>query len=151
VAEDELEPITRMTVEAGRRVSGLEYSAARRSLHRASRATGSFMGGYDLILSPTTCEVAPPVGVLRLDRDPVEFNRAASRASAFTALFNMTGQPAMSVPLWTTPTGFPVGVMFAGRLGDESTLFGLAGQLERARPWAHRRPPEPIGSRPSSA
>ena len=121
-------------------MSGLEHAKARATLHRASRALGRFMLDYDVILSPTTCTIAPPIGTLRLDQPLESFTPPATAASAFTALYNMTGQPAMSLPLETTASGFPVGVMFAGRLGDEATLYRLAGQLERAKPWADRRP-----------
>jgi amidase len=61
----------------------------------------------------------------------------------FTPIFNATGQPAMSVPLHWTDTGLPIGTHLVGRFGDEGTLFRLAGQIERARPWTDRRPPLP--------
>ena len=126
----------------------VQHEADRNTLHRASRAIGEFMRDYDVILSPTTAAIAPEIGLLRLDQPEEVFFPPASAASAFTALFNMTGQPAMSVPLTTTPTGFPVGVMFAGRLGEEGLLLRLAGQLEQARPWIGRRAPE-LGAVPS--
>jgi amidase len=62
----------------------------------------------------------------------------------YTPVFNATGQPAMSVPLCWSDAGLPIGMQFAARYGNEATLFRLAGQLERARPWAERRPP--VGS-----
>ena len=65
----------------------------------------------------------------------------ANQMTAFTTLYNVTGQPAMSVPLpFTNDDGLPIGVMFAAPFGDEATLYRLAGQLERAQPWFHRIP-----------
>ena len=61
--------------------------------------------------------------------------------AAFTPLFNTTGQPAISLPLWQSKSGLPLAMQFVGRLGDEETLYSLAGQLEQTLPWAGRRPP----------
>jgi len=84
----------------------------------------------------------PPqkLGVLALTNTSESFIQAATGASAFTMVYNGTGQPAMSVPLHWSANGLPIGVMFAGRFGDEATLFRLAAQLEEAQPWVERRP-----------
>ncbi len=135
VRKDELEPITWQGLEAGRKVTGIEYTEARDSLHHASRVLGAFMLDYDVILSPTMAIVPPPLGAMSLRQPYDDFMMVAAAASAFTSLYNMTGQPAMSVPLHWTDGAVPVGVMFAGRQGDEATLFRLAAQLEEAAPW----------------
>jgi len=143
---DELEGITARSVAAGRAASGIDHAAARDALHSASRALGQFMSRYDAILSPTLAALPPRLGLLSLSASNEGFIEHASLASAFTSLFNITGQPAMSVPLhWTAEKDgvppLPVGVMFAGRAGDEATLFRLAAQLESAHPWFARVPP----------
>ncbi len=135
VGPKDLEPINLINVAAGRKVTGAEHVLARQSLHHASRALGAFHQKYDLILSPTMAQLPPKLGVLALDTPMQEFMINASLSSAFTALYNITGAPAISLPLHRTEENLPVGVMFAAPFGDEATLIRLAAQLERAQPW----------------
>lgn len=150
-----------------RTFSAREYASALRTLERTARAVGPFFVDYDVLLTPTLAAPPPPVGSLgpspqeklllrlmgavgsgRLIRAAGMLNRVAAEAfelTPWTPLFNVTGQPAMSVPLSWNDEGLPVGAHFVGRFGDEATLFRLAGQLERARPWADRRS-ELVGS-----
>jgi amidase len=72
--------------------------------------------------------------------DPLYAQRRAAEFVPFTPICNITGQPAMSVPLFWNAEGLPIGVHFVGRFGEEATLFRLAAQLETARPWANRKP-----------
>lgn len=141
VREDELEPITWQGLQAGLEISGVADSEARDSLHRASRVLGAFMQDYDVVLSPTMAIVPPALGVLSLRQPYKDFMMVAAAASSFTSLYNMTGQPAMTVPLHWTAAGVPVGVMFAAGFGDEATLFRLAAQLEQAAAWFKRTAP----------
>jgi Asp-tRNA(Asn)/Glu-tRNA(Gln) amidotransferase A subunit family amidase len=140
VKEDELEPLTWQRLLKGKKESASDYANARQAFHRATRAMAEFQRRYDVILSPTMASLPEKIGVLSLTNDVKVFNPAATRASAFTMLYNGTGQPAMSVPLHWSAEGLPVGVMFAGRFGDEATLFRLAAQLEAERPWKDKRP-----------
>lgn len=140
VTEGDLEPLNWLNLQNGRAVNGVDHARARDTLHAASRSIGQFMQQYDLILSPTMAHVPPKLGALSLAQPYEQFIGPASKASVFTALYNMTGAPAMSVPLHSSAAGIPVGVMFAGRFGDEATLFRLAAQLEKAQPWFDRVP-----------
>jgi len=136
----ELEVNTRHYAAEGLKVSAEDVMRAREALYLLHRQVAVFMAGYDLILSPTTALAHFRPGTLASGQ-PVEQTEDGQRLiGTFTALFNLTGQPAMSVPLYQTPQGLPLGVHFAGRFGDEATLFQLAGQLERARPWMNRLP-----------
>jgi Asp-tRNA(Asn)/Glu-tRNA(Gln) amidotransferase A subunit family amidase len=98
---------------------------------------------YDVIVSPTLAKPPIPLGVLSLSAPSGEaYGRELSAFMPFTQLYNVTGQPSMSVPLHWTADGLPVGVMFSARFGDEAVLFRLAALLEQARPWAGKRPDE---------
>lgn len=140
VTENDLEPVIWHRYQQGKQVSGLAYARSRAVFQQVARQLAELQKDYDVILTPTLPTPPVKLGVLSLDQNLEEYTRAASGVSAYTMLYNMTGQPAMSVPLHWTPEGLPVGVMFAGRFGDEATLFRLAGQLEQAQPWGERRP-----------
>ncbi|MFC0542920.1 amidase [Kutzneria chonburiensis] len=139
----ELEPLTVAYWDAGRQVSASDYLLAIETLQRFSRTVARFLTGVDLWLTPTMSEPPAPLGEITASPDdPLRAISRGARTVAYPAVIaNITGNPAMSVPLWSNADGLPIGVHFLGRYGDEATLFQLAGQLERARPWAHRRPP----------
>jgi len=142
-------PLTSEDVEKGtwaRAVDGVTATAAdyARSIgvvHRTGRTVARFFQRHDVLLTPTMCRPPYPIGVMNMSSDDDGAYLAALLASiGFTSLFNSSGNPAMSVPLAWSRSGLPLGVQFAARFGEESTLFRLGAQLEGAQPWAHRRP-----------
>ena len=144
VKKDQVESLTWALGEMGRQHDAADYVMALQSLQHVSRIVARFLLDYDLLLTPTVAET--PVLLGTFDSPPEEplhgFRRSGTFAP-FTPLANITGQPAMSVPLFVNSENLPVGVHFIGRFGDEATLFRLAAQLEAARPWATRQPPLP--------
>jgi Asp-tRNA(Asn)/Glu-tRNA(Gln) amidotransferase A subunit family amidase len=138
---DELELINQRNYQQGLEVDAVTYARARTAVHQCGRDMAGFMAGYDVVLSPTMAIVPPEIGALRLSQPFDDYMMLAAAASAFTSLYNMTGQPSMSVPLHWNADNLPVGVQFTGRFGDEATLFRLAAQLEKAAPWFDRLPP----------
>lgn len=136
-----LERTTADWIRTGQAISATDYVKAVQVLDATSRAMGTFFQRYDVFLSPTTAQIAPPLGWLR--DDYLEFEGAYDRFwnhAPHAPLFNASGCPAMSVPLHWTPSGLPVGVQFGAALGEEGILIALAAELERAQPWAGRRP-----------
>ncbi len=141
---DTLEAATFAMYERGRSLSGLDLVAAMADFNAVCRAVGPFFETYDVLLTPVTSRPPQPLGTYDQNRAGITPEGWFDHKGAFTpflALFNATGQPAMSVPLATGAGGLPVGIQFAGRFGDEATLLALARQLERAAPWAGRHPP----------
>ncbi len=137
--EGDLEPTTTLIYEAGRQVSGTQYSESIESIHRIGRQMAEFMKGFDAILSPTLAEPPIRLGVLReLIMDPPALFARMRSYSPFCNVYNASGQPAMSVPLYWGENNLPIGVQFAAALGQEAKLFQLAAQLEMARPWQQR-------------
>jgi amidase len=139
---DQFEPLTWALYEIGREYSASDYLIALQTLQRVAREIGMFFVDYDVLITPVLGE--PPVSLGTFDAPKDNPMQAWERVVAFapyTVTFNITGQPAMSVPLFWNENGLPIGSHFVGRFGDEATLFRLASQLEEARPWANRRPP----------
>ena len=115
--------------------------AAQATLQGIAHTTGDFLETYDMALTPVLGSPPLKIGALDQTLPYDEFSEIVLKHVAFTPLANFSGFPAMSVPLSWTQQGLPVGSHFLGGFGDESTLIRLAGQLERAKPWAHKRPP----------
>ncbi|MBL1084952.1 amidase [Streptomyces actinomycinicus] len=139
-AADAVEELTWSLYERGRSLSAAHYLLRIGHLQRAARALAAFHDSYDVLLSAVTASPPPPLGFCAHGTPEQQLDRALAFAHE-TPLANLTGQPAMSVPLHHDAAGLPVGVQFTGRYGDEHTLLALAAQLEQARPWAQRRPP----------
>ncbi|HWC36786.1 MAG TPA: amidase [Mycobacteriales bacterium] len=138
--EPKTRPLTRWIRDRGRTASGQQVYAALATLRRAARTELTASARYDAILTPTLAQPPALVGGLRDDDDPAADFDAQKRFTPFTAPYNMSGQPAVSVPLHWTADGLPIGVQLIGRPYDEVTLLSLSAQLEAAAPWAQRRP-----------
>ena len=159
----DFEPATWALALLGGAIPAAELSRAVRLLQRTARTTAPFFARYDVLLTPTLS--APPVLTGALQPTPRErlllellgglrsgrllrwariLEQTAAKVFDFipwTPVINATGQPAMSLPLWSNAAGLPIGVHCVGRFGDEATLYRLAAQLEQARPWLERLPP----------
>lgn len=140
---DRFEELTWELAQQGRAVSGPAYLGAVSALQRIARQVARFFASYDIWLTPTLAEPPLPLGSFDAPQgNPLYGLRRALAFVPFTPICNVTGQPAMSVPLHWNAEGLPVGTQFVGRFGDEATLFRLAAQLEATRPWAARYPPD---------
>ena len=138
--EELLLPLTRHLRERGRAMSGTDYTGAIGRLQLATRFGLLATAAYDVLLLPTLAQPPAPIGWFTETGDPEQEFERMKRWTPFTALFNMTGQPAVNVPLHWSPDGLPIGVMLVGRPADEATLIRLSAQLEQARPWRDRHP-----------
>jgi len=143
---NDYEPINWASYQDGLRVPAWQYIQAIGHMQSVSRQIAGFFDRFDVWLTPTLGEPPVPLGTIhpRPGEQVTDFSKYSERLGQFipfTPLANYTGQPAMSIPLYWNRDSLPMGVHFMGRFGDEATLFRLAAQLERARPWAGRRPP----------
>lgn len=140
VREQELEPLTWLAYQKAKGYTAEQLFNARAVFDAAGRTLDLFLQKYDLILTPIMAVPPQRLGVLSLDQPYEKFAAAAISVAPYTALFNMTGMPAMSVPMHRTPDNLPIGAHFAAPYGYEGRLFNLAAQLEQALPWADQMP-----------
>jgi Asp-tRNA(Asn)/Glu-tRNA(Gln) amidotransferase A subunit family amidase len=141
IAEDEVEPLTWICYQGGKLATASDYAAGIRALHGVGRQVAPFFDTYDILLTPVLAKPPIKLGVANThSKDSEAFVEVVKTYSPFCQLFNVTGQPAMSVPLHWTDNGLPVGLHFAAKYGAEALLFSLAAQLERAKPWASKKP-----------
>ena len=136
---DTLDPWMKTLVEMGRLVPAVEYAKAVHGLDGMARRTVAFFDDYDLFVSPTLALPPPPIGSMA--GAGIEDMLRFLALTPFTALWNTTGQPAVSLPLAEDENGLPVGVQVVGRPAAEATLIQVCAQIEAAQPWRDRRPP----------
>lgn len=140
-SDNEFEGLTWGLYQAGKQITAVQYQMAIAQVQMMSRQMAHFMEAHDVWLTPTLG--APPLKLGTIDiheRDPQKAFAPVIDYVPFTALENATGQPAISLPLHWSDDGLPVGMMFAGRFGEEALLLRLAAQLEQARPWKDKHP-----------
>jgi amidase len=144
-----LEPINRALAKRARETPSPEYGSAILRLQTIARRLVSFWSEYDVVVTPTLAMLPVPIGWTweETEGDPRLAFARQKLFTPFTALINVTGQPATSLPLYWSDEGLPVGVQFIGRPFGEATLIRLAAQLEYARPWAGRLPAVTAGER----
>ncbi|MGF1629988.1 MAG: amidase [Kiloniellaceae bacterium] len=144
--ENDVEPMTWRFAQRGAAVSAPQYLRALRGVRSIGERLNDFLQRYDLLLTPTMAQPPMRLGALASLGDDFEgFNRAVQPYVAFTQMFNMSGQPAASLPLHWTVEGLPIGVQIAAPVGEEARIFALASQFEAASPWFDRRPPRRAG------
>lgn len=136
-----LRPLTHWLSERGRAVSAPEFGLAIGAMRRYAAGALEALAAYDAVLTPTLATPPLPVGAMRDDDDPEADFEAQKAFTPWTSAWNVTGMPAVSLPLHWTEDGLPVGVMLAARPAEEELLLALSAQVEAAAPWHDRRPP----------
>ena len=138
--EPQLRPLTQWLRERGRALSESEVAEAIDFMDQHALLALASSAHVDLVLTPTLADLPSPIGSIRNDDDPAADFEAQKAFTPFTSPYNMTGQPAISLPVHWTDEGLPVGVQLVGRPLEEGLVLRVAAQLERALPWSHRHP-----------
>ncbi len=143
IGPQDVETYTWALAEMGRAISAAEYIKGVTWLQGHTRRMADWwQNGFDVLLTPTMAEPPPPLGQFKATPDnPMQGLLRSMPLAVFTSPFNATGQPAISIPLYWNAAGLPIGIQLVAAYAREDTLIRLAAQLEKARPWAERRPP----------
>src|SRR6202047_1967062 len=142
MTESDFEILTLASAHNAQNATATDYVAAQLAAFQISRGLAMFFETCDVFLCPTLCSPPLRIGELNtMSQDLSHISPILRRYIPATSMFNMSGQPSMSVPLAWNTAGLPLGMMFAARFGDEATVFRLAAQLEQKRPWKQRLPP----------
>jgi amidase len=139
-AVDEMEPMPARMVEFGESVTGIQLVDAVDRLARWSRKVAAATAAFDVVLTPTMAILPPELGTFSGDTAPADLAAGLSAMTSFAIPFDVSGQPAISLPLSWAKNGLPIGVQLVAAYGREDVLFRLASQLEEAQPWADRHP-----------
>ena len=143
LTEDDVEPVNWIQIRYADRLTALDLAQAQAASQAFRRAVQQWWAdGWDLLVTPTLAEPPPRLREFEpVDGDPSSPMRRAGRLCPFTPAFNMSGQPAISLPLHWNDQGLPIGVQLVAAYGREDVLVRVGAQLEAAQPWAHRHPP----------
>jgi len=144
VSEENLEPLMLSFYNYSKGLTAGDMFMTDFALNKFRRAFGKFFEQYDMLLTPTLIKLPEPLGKyskMRTDLDYVGFMRLCDETKVFTSAANVTGQPAITLPLGHSQSGLPIGVQFTARFGEESALIRLASSLEQEMPWRDRIPP----------
>jgi len=141
--EEGFEAVTWRMYQHSLKLTAGEYLLAWQNLQKCCRQFAAFFKDFDVWLTPTLVKPPVPIGYFSYTNETrLQHIERLGHFTGFTLIANVSGHPAISLPLHWNDDNLPIGIQLTGRFGDEASLFRLAGQLERAKPWAHRRPPQ---------
>ncbi|AVO36637.1 amidase [Pukyongiella litopenaei] len=140
VTPEEVEPVTWAIIERGRNTSAIDHAGRIEAVRQIGRGVAQDLDRFDITITPVLTQPPRPVGYYDMSLSDLDTYNALWSDSVFMSPFNMSGQPAISLPLGMA-AGLPAGVQFVARMGDEARLLALSAALEQAMPWSDRRPP----------
>lgn len=140
ITSGDVEPVTWAIIERGRATGGIKHVSDVEQLRLLGRDIASDLNAYDIFITPTLTQLPRPLGYYDMSETDLDRYNAKWGDAVFNFPFNISGLPAISLPLGQSAGGVPIGVQLVGRYGDEATVLALSTQLEQAMPWKDRRP-----------